>query len=100
MAFSPSYTKLHVSRLNPYNNRGNAKAALGDRQGAIADFNQAIRLDPNNAFAYTNRGIAKYELGDNQGAITDYQRAIELARAQGNQRVLEFATNNLRRLQR
>ena len=29
-----------------YNNRGIAKAALGDRNGAIADFKKALALDP------------------------------------------------------
>jgi tetratricopeptide (TPR) repeat protein len=91
-------------RLNPkdafaYTNRGNARADLGDRQGAIQDYNEAIRLNPQFAFAYTNRGSARSALGDKQGAIADYQKAADLARAQGNQQVYEWATQNLRRLQ-
>ena len=39
-----------------YNNRGNAYKANGDLDRAIADYNQAIALDPKYALAYNNRG--------------------------------------------
>ncbi|MFM5961315.1 MAG: tetratricopeptide repeat protein, partial [Dolichospermum sp.] len=45
-----------------YNNRGNVRNDLGDKQGAIDDFNQAIKINPNDANAYINRGFTKYEL--------------------------------------
>jgi tetratricopeptide (TPR) repeat protein/S1-C subfamily serine protease len=61
-----------------YNNRGNAKSELGDNQGAIADFNQAIALNPKFSVTYNNRGNARSGLGDNQGAIADFNQAIAL----------------------
>jgi len=50
----------------------------GDFQGAIADYNQAIKFKPDYALAYLNRGSAKSNLGDKQGAIADYNQAIQL----------------------
>ena len=54
------------------------KVHKGDYQGAIADCNEAIELDPKNATAYSNRGSAKRELGDYQGACLDWGKAGEL----------------------
>jgi tetratricopeptide (TPR) repeat protein len=51
---------------------------LGDKQGALEDYGQAIQLNPNNSVAYSNRGDARRELGDKQGAIKDYTDAIRL----------------------
>jgi len=61
-----------------YDNRGNAKKNKGDFDGAIADYNRAIELNPQDAGAYNNRGIAKKNKGDLDGAIADFNRAIEL----------------------
>src|SRR3989344_6946387 len=60
-----------------YNNRGIAKRAKGDLNGAIADYNRALELDPRHANAYINRGYAKQVRGDHDGAITDYNRALK-----------------------
>jgi len=58
--------------------RAYAKYDLGDKQGAIADYNQAIAINPQDADAYNNRGAAKSDLGDKQGAIADYNQAIAI----------------------
>ena len=58
--------------------RGYEKAELGNYEGAIADYTQAIRLKPNYAAAYYNRGNAKYALGQHLAAIADYDIAIQL----------------------
>jgi tetratricopeptide (TPR) repeat protein len=39
-----------------YLNAGNKKNASGDYAGAIADFDRAIKIDPNLVKAYNNRG--------------------------------------------
>jgi len=41
-----------------YNTRGVAYAKIGKFQEAIADFNQSIKLNPNNAASLTNRALA------------------------------------------
>lgn len=58
--------------------RGNAKNHLRDYQGAIADFDKAIRLDPDYAEAFTKRGDAKAGMGDYFEAIADYDEALKL----------------------
>jgi tetratricopeptide (TPR) repeat protein len=91
--------RLSPNYASAYNNRGLVLFTLGNKDEAIADFDQAIRLIPTYAAAYRNRGMALAASGNKQGAIADYQKALELARAQGNQQLLESAINNLKRLQ-
>ena len=61
-----------------YFRRGYAKAELGDYRGAIADYTEVIRLQPDMASAHYNRGVVKAELGDYRGAIADYTEVIRL----------------------
>ncbi|MBD2279605.1 serine protease [Aphanizomenon flos-aquae] len=61
-----------------YNNRGIVRDDLGDKQGAIDDYNLAIKINPNDADAYYNRGNVRDDLGDKQGAIDDYNQAIKI----------------------
>jgi len=58
--------------------RGLDKDKRGDYQGAIADYNQAILLNPNLAEAYNNRGLVFSKQGNFSGAIADYNQAIKL----------------------
>jgi tetratricopeptide (TPR) repeat protein len=59
-------------------NRAGAKKAVGDLDGAIADYDLAIQLDPKDAAIYNNRGLAKQAKGDFNAAIADFNRAMEL----------------------
>src|SRR5438876_1280485 len=59
-------------------NRGIEKAKNGDLDGAIADFDHAIELNPKDDAPYYNRAQAKRLKKDTAGAIADYTRAIEL----------------------
>jgi tetratricopeptide (TPR) repeat protein len=68
--FNPEYVEA-------FNNRGVDRTARGDLDGAISDFDEAIRLDPD-ADAFYNRAIARTAKGDLDGAISDYDEAIRL----------------------
>src|SRR6266508_3807945 len=59
-------------------NHGFEKAKKGNLDGALADFNRAIELSPNNAVAYYNRAHAKRLKKDAAGALADCTRALEL----------------------
>jgi tetratricopeptide (TPR) repeat protein len=65
-------------RAIAYNNRGFVWHDKGDLDRAIADYNEAIRLDPKQANAYRNRGNAWREKGDLDRAIADLNEAIRL----------------------
>jgi tetratricopeptide (TPR) repeat protein len=72
---------LAESGDNSSSRNQNASTGLmsqGDNQGAIADYNQAIAINPRDSEAYKNRGLTKNALGDNQGAIADYNQAIAI----------------------
>ena len=61
-----------------HNNRGNAYDDKGDGQRALADYDQAIRLDPRLAEAYYNRAYALYRLGRLEDSLVDFGKVIEL----------------------
>ena len=58
-------------------NISSERQALYDR--AIADFTQAIRLDPNSAQAYRERGVVYSDRGDPDRGIADLNQSIRLA---------------------
>jgi tetratricopeptide (TPR) repeat protein len=49
-----------------------------DYDGKIADYTDAIRLNPQYARAYNSRGVAREANGDYEGAKADYNGAIRL----------------------
>ena len=75
---SPLITACANPLANNSYDSGIEKYVQGNYQGAIADFNQAIEINPQYANACYNRGLAKYDLKHYQGAISDYTKAIEI----------------------
>lgn len=63
---------------NDYNERGVRYYDNGDDDRAIADYTQAIRLNPNDAAAYYNLGLAYAAKGDPGRAIADIEAALRI----------------------
>jgi tetratricopeptide (TPR) repeat protein len=59
--------------------RGEVRADLGDKQGALADFEQVFRLRPSFPdHAYFERGKVRFKLGDKKGALADFDQVMRL----------------------
>jgi len=61
-----------------YTNRGAILKENRDFQGALEDFNKAIKLGKRDFKAYSNRGAVYTDLGEYQNAAEDYKKAIFL----------------------
>src|SRR3990172_11559262 len=61
-----------------YTVRGMCWFERGEKDIAIGDYSDAIRLDPGNDIAYNNRGNAWSDKGEVDNAIRDYSEAIRL----------------------
>lgn len=56
---------------------GNQKEEKSDYKGALADFNKALLIEPNNTKALYYSGFMKFQMDDFGNALTDYSQAIE-----------------------
>jgi len=52
--------------------------AAGDKQHALEDFNEAIKLAPRNAYVYYNRGVFYAAQSDTAAALQDFATALEI----------------------
>ena len=73
-----------ITTAEDYLKRGEVCAGKHDFDGAIRDYNQALRLNPDYAEAYNDRGHAYYWKWQYDNAIADFTRAIELRPAYPN----------------
>ncbi|MES1179734.1 MAG: tetratricopeptide repeat protein, partial [Hyphomicrobium sp.] len=62
---------LHVGR-------GHANLVKGDTTAAIADFTEAVRLNPKSPSTFNRRGLAYRRAGELERAIDDYTTAVTL----------------------
>ena len=61
-----------------YNARAYCSAKLEKFDAAVADYTEALRLDPANSHALHNRGISYDRLGRDDEAARDFERALEI----------------------
>src|SRR6516225_6934827 len=72
---------LTLTDARPYRAHGIAAYRNGDLNGAIADFDQAIQLDPKFAAAYIDRSIVFYRLRKFSRAFADIAHAKRIERS-------------------
>jgi tetratricopeptide (TPR) repeat protein len=75
--FTPA-AQPNPEAAEPFFQSGTQQAKQWQNAKAIADLDQAIRLNPNDPSLYLNRGIAHYQAGDLSKALNDYNEAIRL----------------------
>ena len=73
---SGQFTGVELAKL--HTSRGVERKRAGDLDGAIADYDAAIKITPNDFFAFNNRGNTWRDKGDFDRAIADYTEAIRL----------------------
>ena len=72
---------LGLEPNNPYrySSRAYIKDWIGDIKGAIADYEVAVKLDPEDSIAYNNLGLLQEKLGYVDKAKSNYKRADQIA---------------------
>ncbi|HEY3916057.1 MAG TPA: aspartyl protease family protein [Verrucomicrobiae bacterium] len=69
---------VHLSSDNLFTSSGEFKWSKSDINGAMADYNRALELNPRNSEACSDRGDLKAVQGDLAGAIADCTRSLEI----------------------
>jgi len=66
-----------VGRAEGHNDRGVVLERTGDLRGALAEYRQAVRLDPSLSQAWINMGNVWVKLEENNEAIKCYRQALK-----------------------
>ncbi len=74
-----TYLHEHPRDARGFVLRGDAKAELGNNQGALGDYNVAIGIDPEFEYAYVTRCETRLDVGNAQGALADCNNALRLS---------------------
>jgi tetratricopeptide (TPR) repeat protein len=78
-----AYTGKGVTACRPASFLPPCALAIAQYDRAIEDFDQAIRLNPNDATSYRLRSITKSVKGDSDGAVADLAKAQQLSSSVG-----------------
>ena len=70
-----------LAYINPeiaeqHKDAGNALFKNGDFPGAIREFDEGVKRDPNNKFIYSNRAFAYIKLMEPVRALADAEKAL------------------------
>jgi tetratricopeptide (TPR) repeat protein len=68
---------------------------LENYQQAISEYDRAIELSPLSAYLYNDRGNVKFRLFQSTAALADYQKAVQLARKDGNLKLVKSLNDSI-----
>jgi len=74
------------------------RSELQDYEAAIADFDQVLRLNPQDADACYCRGMIRHQLGDHQEASVDLGATVNLYFTQGRIEDYQGLVNQIKKL--
>jgi tetratricopeptide (TPR) repeat protein len=83
-------------RAAVYHKRGGVRVLQNDFAGAVADYDAALDLEPDNAIFYLSRGNARYHQRDVR-AVVDYRVAFRLDPEVATREVVRIVMDNARR---
>ncbi len=78
LRLKPDYAIAKTNLAANYFQRGKNHLTTGNNEGALADFNNAIQNDGNNADYFANCGVANERFGNTDRALQDYAEALRL----------------------
>src|SRR5579859_3219205 len=70
------YLQDSTGRARAYGDRAGQLYDKGEYAAAIADYTEAVKLDPGNVRWYVARALAYYENGDDAHTVTDATEAL------------------------
>ncbi|HEY9695751.1 MAG TPA: tetratricopeptide repeat protein [Trichocoleus sp.] len=71
------YPTLVDDDLAGYWNRAVTRYDLGDKAGALEDYNHILTVQPNDAITYNYQGIAQFDLGNMDAAMLDFTHSVQ-----------------------
>ncbi len=79
-AVMPLHRFQKHSRVHAYvlEAQASGKAELYDNRGAIKNYNDALKLNPDLVEIYSRRGIAKTRIDDMRGALRDFDKMLQI----------------------
>jgi hypothetical protein len=89
-------SEVDYQRANDVYQRGNAKLFKGDTAGAIADFNQALRLNPRDPTIHRGLGLAYAQAGKSAEAVRHLKTYLKEAPKANDRATIQKRIDQLR----